>query len=220
VARLDTIDIEPTRPHTASVVWLHGLGASGYDFAPIVPMLRLPHVRFVLPHAPERPVTINGGYVMPSWYDIRTLDFLASGREDARQVTASAAAVDALIAAEEARGIPSSRIVLVGFSQGAALALYTGTRHPSPLAGILVLSGYLLEATLAERNPANTNTPLLFLHGRNDDVVPRFAGRQAYEAFAGPDPERDVRWKDYAMGHEVCPEEIGDIARWLHERIG
>ena len=216
---LPCVEIEPSVPATASVVWLHGLGASGDDFVPIVPHLRLPHVRFVFPEAPARPVTINGGYVMPSWYDIRSLDFRAHDREDMEQVRATAVAIEALLSREEARGIPPERTVLAGFSQGGALALYVGHRHPKRLGGILALSAYLLAPhALGEGSLANAQTPLLFLHGRYDDVVPDFAGRMAHDAFARPG--RDVGRKTYPMAHEVCPEEIGDIARWLHARIG
>lgn len=218
VNHLPCLEIGPPDA-TASVVWLHGLGASGDDFEPIVPHLRLPHVRFVFPHAPARPVTINGGYVMPSWYDIRHLDFVGEGRESEDDIRASGAQVAALIEREAARGVPPERTVLAGFSQGGALALHVGHRYPATLAGILVLSGYLVRpGALAEGHAANADTPLLFGHGRFDDVVPHFAGRLAFEAFARPG--RDARWKDYPMGHEVCPEEIGDIAFWLRERIG
>lgn len=216
---LPCVEISPRTPATASVVWLHGLGASGHDFEPIVPYLGLPHARFVFPHAPERPVTINGGYVMPSWYDIRHLDFVSAGREDEADILASSAATAELIAREEARGVPAERIVLAGFSQGGAIALHQGHRHPGRLAGILALSTYLVRPhALAEGAPANADTPVFFGHGRFDDVVPLFAGRHAYEAFARPG--RDVRWKEYPMAHEVCPPEIADIGAWLRERIG
>ena len=216
---LPCVEVEPRVPVTASVVWLHGLGASGDDFPPIVPHLRLPHVRFVFPHAPARPVTINGGYVMPSWYDIRSLDFHARDREDIAQIRASAVAIEALLAREVARGVPPERTVLAGFSQGGALALYVAHRHASRLAGAMVLSAYLLAPdALAEGSPANADTPLLFQHGRHDDVVPDFAGRAAYDAFARPG--RDVLRKTYTMGHEVCPQQIADIGAWLRARIG
>lgn len=218
---LPCVEIAPRggAPATASVVWLHGLGASGHDFEPLVPYLGLPHVRFVFPHAPERPVTINGRYVMPSWYDIRHLDFVAPDREDEADIHASSAAVAALIAREEARGVPADRVVLAGFSQGGAIALHLGHRYPRTLAGILALSTYLVRPdALAEGAPANAATPVFFGHGRFDDVVPLFAGRRAYEAYATPG--RDARWAEYAMGHEVCPEEIADVGAWLRGRIG
>ncbi|MDP2310952.1 MAG: carboxylesterase [Pseudomonadota bacterium] len=216
---LDCVEIGPRGPATASVVWMHGLGASGHDFEPIVPPLGLPHVRFVFPHAPARPVTINGGMVMPSWYDIRHLDFVRDGREDEAQIKHSTGQIEALLAREVSRGVPASRIVVAGFSQGGAIALHVGHRHAERLAGIMCLSSYLVRPTaLAEGHPANADTPMLFQHGRFDDVVPIRAGRASYEAFVRPG--RDVRWNDYPMAHEVCPAQVADIGRWLHERIG
>ncbi len=215
---LTCVEVQSKVPATASVVWLHGLGASGHDFEPVVPMLGMPHARFVFPHAPQRPVTINGGYVMPSWYDIRHLDFQSAGREDEADIKASSEAVAALIAKEESRGIPASRIVLAGFSQGGALALHLGHRHPATLAGLMVLSAYLLRPeALAEGHPANAKTPILFAHGRQDDVVPHFAGKAAYQVFATPG--RDVVFKDYPMAHAVCVEQIADIGAWLRARL-
>jgi phospholipase/carboxylesterase len=156
---------------------------------------------------------------MPAWYDILHLDFVAADREDEDHILACTRDVAALVAEEEARGVPASRIVLAGFSQGAAMALHVAHRYPERLAGVMILSGYLVRPdALGEGHPANEDTPLLFHHGRFDDVVPPFAGRAAYEAFERPG--RDVRWKDYAMAHEVSPEQVGDIARWLRERIG
>lgn len=207
--------IEPTEPHTASVIWLHGLGASGHDFEPIVPLLRLPWARFVFPHAPEQAVTINGGYVMPSWYDIRHFRWDDAGREDEAQVRSSAALVDAWIA-HEAGVVPSARILLAGFSQGGALALYVANRSPSTLAGAMILSAYLLPGA-AEVNAANATTPTLFLHGRHDDVVPMFAGQRAFAATRSP--ERPVGWRDYAGGHELVQDELVDVAKFLHERL-
>lgn len=215
---LPCVEIETKQPATASVVWLHGLGASGDDFVPIVPLLALPHVRFVFPHAPARPVTINAGYVMPSWYDIRSLGFGATAREDEAQIQTSSAQINALLAREVSRGVPASRIVLAGFSQGGALALHVGHRHTDTLAGLMILSGYLLRPdALAEGSPANALTPLLVQHGAHDDVVPVAAGRQIVETMSAPG--RDVRWRDYPMGHEVCPPQIRDIAAWLGERL-
>lgn len=214
---LPCVEIEPRVPATASVVWLHGLGASGDDFVPIVPMLGLPHVRFVFPQAPDQRVTINGGYVMPSWYDIKSLGFRGQEREDLAQLAASSAAVEALIAREVRRGVPSSRVVLAGFSQGGAVALHVGHRAGLELAGIMALSTYLVHGD-AERVRGLVETPLLCLHGRHDDVVPFEQGRAAFEACAHPG--RAAEWRDYPMGHELCDAEIGDIARWLHARIG
>ena len=211
---LDAVVIEPESTHTGSVIWLHGLGASGHDFEPVIPWLRRPDLRFVLPHAPDRPVTINGGYVMPSWYDIRMLE-AGPEREDAGQIVESTELVRALIAAEVARGIPPERIALIGFSQGAALTLHTGLRHPERLAGLAVLSGYLLLADTidAEASDANRSTPLLFCHGTLDDVVRVSRGRRAHRRMT--DAGRPTAWHDWPMGHEVVQEEIEVIGDWL-----
>lgn len=214
---LPAVEIDATAAHRATVVWLHGLGASGHDFEPIVPHLRMPWARFVFPHAPELPVTINGGWVMPAWYDIKSLAGGpgAAGREDEAQIRASGAAIAALLDREAMR-VPASRIVLAGFSQGGAMALHTGHRYPHRLAGIACLSGYLvLPGALAEETtPENADAPLFFGHGSHDDVVPLAAGEAAAAAMA-----REVTFRRYPMAHEVCGEEILDIARWLHARL-
>ena len=198
-------------------MWLHGLGADGHDFEPIVPMLRLPRVRFVFPNAPLRAVTINGGMVMPAWYDIVTLG--RAGGEDEADVRESAREIAALLAREKERGVPPGRTVLAGFSQGAAIALHVGVRHPETLAGILVLSGYeVLSATReGEINPANRKTAMFFGHGTEDPLVPIERGRMAYKAHATKD--REALWREYEMGHSVSPEEIEDVAGWLRERL-
>jgi phospholipase/carboxylesterase len=200
---------------------LHGLGADGHDFEPIPPLLGLPQVRFVLPHASHRPVTINGGYVMRAWYDILSLDFTGV-RESERDIRESQAQIEALIKRENERGIPSEKIVLIGFSQGAAMALHVGLRWPERLAGIAVLSGYLLmgDRVAEERSPANASTPMLFCHGSQDPIVPIWLGKAAYDQVAALDPERPMQWYDYPMPHAVCPEEIAEIARFLRERLG
>ncbi|HEY4542601.1 MAG TPA: dienelactone hydrolase family protein [Noviherbaspirillum sp.] len=213
---LDAIEIE-TAPHPqAAVIWLHGLGADGSDFVPLVPELDLsgcPPIRFVFPHAPTMPVTINNGYVMRAWYDILGLDL--AHREDEAGLRKSQGQVETLIAREKARGIPASRIVLAGFSQGCAMTLQTGLRHPERLAGLLGLSGYLpLHTTLGtEHHAANLATPLFLAHGRIDPVVP----------FDRAEKSRDilrahgfvVEWHEYMMGHSLCAEEIADIGAWL-----
>lgn len=219
-ALLSCVEVEARVPATASVIWLHGLGADGHDFEPLVPHLRLPHARFVFPNAPAIPVTINGGYVMPAWYDIRNLDLGPAGadREDPAQIRRSAAAITALIARENERGIADDRIVLAGFSQGGAMALYAATRHPRGLAGFLVLSAYeLLRGHDSEHSPANAGTPALFCHGRNDQMVPMFAGQAACESARRSG--REVRWYDFPIGHEVSMPEIQTIAGWLQERL-
>ena len=211
---LDAVIIEPSAPHTGTVVWLHGLGASGHDFEPVIPWLSRPDLRFVLPHAPERPVTINNGWVMPAWYDIRSLA-VGPEREDADHIADAADRIGDLIAAEHGRGIASDRIALVGFSQGAAMSLHTGLRHAEALAGIGVLSGYLVleDRIEAEATDANRATPILFCHGTQDGVVRVERGRRAHTWMT--DEGRPTEWHDWPMGHEVVPDEIEVIAQWL-----
>jgi len=214
---LEAIERQTGDNPAASIIVLHGLGADGNDFVPIAQELDLSAagpVRFVFPHAPTRPVTINGGYVMRAWYDILGVDFTRRG-EDEAGLRASQAEVEALIARERARGIPAWRIVLAGFSQGCAMALLTGLRHGEKLAGIVGLSGYLPLAanTAAERSAANATTPVFLAHGRQDPVVPLAAGiasRDMLTALGHP-----VEWHDYPMPHSVCMEEITDLNRWL-----
>jgi phospholipase/carboxylesterase len=217
---LETLELETGPRPTAAVIWLHGLGADGYDFEPIVPELGLaatPAVRFVFPHAPMRPVTINGGAVMRAWYDILSLEGVR--REDDAGVRASQAGVEALIAREASRGIPAGRIVLAGFSQGGAIALQTGLRHAERLAGIMALSTYLpLAASLAaEASAANRHVPIFMAHGRDDGLIPierAMISRDVLRKAGYP-----VEWHDYAMEHAVCREEIDDIAAWLRRVI-
>jgi phospholipase/carboxylesterase len=217
---LDSIELETGPNPSHAVIWLHGLGADGNDFAPIVPELRLPAapaIRFVFPHAPVQPVTINGGMHMRSWYDILVMDLVR--REDAAGIRQSEAAVRALIARENARGIPTSRIVLAGFSQGCAMTLHTGLRLPEKLAGMMALSGYLplLDLAAAERQDANADTPIFLAHGEYDPVV------DIARATASRDMLRslghDVRWHAYPMQHSVCAEEVADMRDFLVEVI-
>lgn len=213
---LPRIEIESAPQPTAAVIWLHGLGADGNDFAGLVPELDLgacPPIRFVFPHAPSLPVTINGGYVMPAWYDIRGADLVS--RQDAEGIQASARAIDALIAHEISRGIAPERIVLAGFSQGCAMALHTGLRYPQPLAGIMALSGYLpLAETFAdERHSANANTPVFMAHGSQDPVVVPARGEASRDLLASLGYA--VQWHTYPMPHSVHPREIADIAAFL-----
>jgi phospholipase/carboxylesterase len=216
---LDTIETETAPNPSAAVIWMHGLGADGNDFAPIVPELGLGAglaVRFVFPHAPMMPVTINNGHVMRAWYDVSFGDLEGKSRQpDAKGVRASQAAIEKLIAREVARGIPPGKIVIAGFSQGGAIALHTGLRHAERLAGIMALSTYLpLAETLpAEAAAANRQIPLFFAHGTHDPVIPMAmaeASRQALIA-AG----YAVNWHSYPMQHSVCIEEIRDISAWL-----
>lgn len=213
---LDCIEIE-TAPHpTASVLVLHGLGADGNDFVPIAQELQLQAVgpvRFVFPHAPQIPVTINNGYRMRAWYDILGTDLVR--REDEAGLRASLAQVEALLAREKNRGIPASRIVVAGFSQGSAMALLAGLRHGERLAGIVGLSGYLPLAatTAAERSTANAHTPVFMAHGSHDNVVVPQRGRDSFALLR--ELGYDVQWHEYPMAHSVCMEEIQDLNAWL-----
>jgi phospholipase/carboxylesterase len=200
----------------AAVVWLHGLGADGHDFEPIVPHLRLPWARFVFPHAPARPVTINQGYVMPAWYDVTGF---GRGGANLEHVAAARRQVTALLGREAERGVPSQRIVLAGFSQGGAIALYVGLRHPEPLAGLLIASAYgLLPETLHdEAAPANLRTPILFAHGALDDLVPVERGRSTWAARVAEG--RPADWREFPIGHEVSLPEIELFGEWLRARL-
>lgn len=214
---LPAVVIEPPVPATRAVIWLHGLGADGHDFEPVVDefdLERLPPTRFVFPHAPLRAVTINGGYVMRAWYDILSMDF-AERREDPAGVQESAAQVEALIARENARGIADEHIVLAGFSQGGAIALHTALRHPRRLAGVLALSTYVpLADTLAtEAAPANRDVPLFMAHGLGDPVIPHAFSRRSGDLLAGLGYPLD--WHDYPMDHALCLEEVRHIEDWL-----
>jgi phospholipase/carboxylesterase len=215
---LPCVEVEARGEGRGSVVWLHGLGADGHDFEPIVPLLGLPAVRFVFPNAPARPVTINGGMVMPAWYDIVSLSGPGVG-DQAAGVRHSARLIQALLEREERRGVPSSRIVLAGFSQGAAMALNVGARYPRALLGIMVLSGYevLAETRQAEASAANRTTPMLFCHGTHDPLVSIDRGRQAYRAHASP--ERPSEWHEFPIAHEVSPPELAVIRDWLKARF-
>jgi len=218
-AVLPCVEIEPAGPARFSVIWLHGLGADGHDFEPIVPELGLEDaaVRFVFPHAPAIPVTINGGMVMPAWYDITNLDL--ARRHDEAGIRRSAAALERLVEREHARGVPSGRIVLAGFSQGGAVALHAALRHPEPLLGIVALSTYLVlaETLEAERSQANLRTPIFQAHGTFDPMVQVERGRSSYERLAALG--YDVVWHDYPMQHQVCWEEIRDLSAWLCARF-
>jgi phospholipase/carboxylesterase len=213
---LETVELETGPRPTAAVVWLHGLGADGYDFEPIVPELELPAtlaVRFVFPHAPMRPITANGGVVMRGWYDV--LSFEGVRREDEAGERASQASVEELIARETARGIAPARLVLAGFSQGGAIALHTGLRHAERLAGIMALSTYLpLAPTLAtEASAANRDVPIFMAHGRDDSLIPVERAITSREALRTAGYK--IEWHDYATEHAVSSEEIEDIAGWL-----
>ncbi|MEP7242878.1 MAG: dienelactone hydrolase family protein [Gammaproteobacteria bacterium] len=216
----EAIEVETGPNPTASIIWMHGLGADGHDFEPIVPELVRPGeraLRFVFPNAPVRPVTLNNGYAMRAWYDIIGID--RKSAQDEVGIRSSDAIVRGLINRENERGVPASRIVLAGFSQGGAMSLYSGTRYPERIAGIMALSCYMLLATKfeAERAASNAKTPVFLAHGTQDPVVPLMLGqdtRSLLETNGYP-----VEWHDYAMPHSVCPEEIGHIGAWLRKVI-
>ncbi|GLQ91309.1 alpha/beta hydrolase [Dyella acidisoli] len=217
---LPTVESETAANPVYSIIWLHGLGADGHDFAPIVPELVVPEwpaIRFVFPHAPVRPVTINNGMAMRAWYDIYGFDLLS--QQDEAGTRESITQVETLIAREQERGVPSERILLAGFSQGGAIALATGLRHAQRLAGIVALSTYLpIAHTLAnERSAANAGVPIFWGHGTYDPVVALQRGvesRTTLEALG-----YRVDWHTYPMPHSVCPDEIADLRRWIGEHL-
>jgi len=216
---LDSIEIETAKNPAASIIWLHGLGADGNDFASIVPEIRLPPlaIRFVFPHAPVQPVTINGGMRMRAWYDIADG---ANRREDERGVRASQVLIETLIGREKERGTAARRLVLAGFSQGGAIALQTGLRHPERIAGIMALSTYVPigEKVSAEASKANRHVPIFMAHGTYDPVIPLDRAEQSrrlLESLGYP-----VKWHEYGMPHSVCPEELADIGAWLGKVLG
>ena len=215
---LQLIEVETGPQPTGTVIWLHGLGADGHDFEPIVPELvsrgERP-LRFVFPHAPTRPITLNGGYAMRAWYDIVALD--RGVPEDEAGIRGSEAAVAALIRRENERGIASHRIVLAGFSQGGAIAIFSGARYPEKLAGIMGLSCYMLLASRfeAERGAVNQTTPIFLAHGTQDPMVDVRRGEETRRLLK--ESGYPVEWHPYPMPHSVCPEEVGDIAAWLRK---
>jgi phospholipase/carboxylesterase len=203
-----------------SIVWLHGLGADGHDFEPIVPELvarEWPSLRFVFPHAPVRPVTINNGMAMRAWYDIKGADI--ASRQDETGVRESVAQLDALIARETERGVPAERVFVAGFSQGGAIALAGGVRHAQALAGIVALSTYLpiAEKTAGERHAANAKLPIFMAHGSHDPVVPQPLGASSRDHLRTLGYTID--WHSYPMAHQVCAEEIADLRQWLGARM-
>jgi len=209
-----TVEIETGSEPSASVIWLHGLGADGHDFEPIVPELRLPDtlpLRFVFPHAPVRPVTLNGGMAMRAWYDIISLD--RNGPVDAAGINESSALLESLIAREEQRGIDPGRIVLAGFSQGGAIAINTVLRAGRKFAGLMALSTWLALPETLQADSVDASTPVFMAHGRFDPMIPMQYGRSAADALV--DAGFDVDWHDYPMAHAVCPQEIDDIHNWL-----
>jgi phospholipase/carboxylesterase len=215
---LPCIEKEPETPANAAVIWLHGLGADGNDFVPIIPELRLPAnmaVRFVFPNAPSIPVTINGGYRMPAWYDITAMDI--ERKVDTGQLIASAEQIRLLIDRETDRGIPSDRIVLAGFSQGGAVAYQTALTHMYPLAGLLCLSTYFATGDTITPNSANREIPIKICHGTLDPMVAVQLGKAACQRLS--DMGYTVDYSEYPMEHAVCPDEIADISRWLQHLL-
>ena len=213
---LENIEIETAPNPAVAIIWMHGLGADGNDFVPLVKELDLrglPGIRFVFPHANTMPVTINGGYVMRAWYDIKVNDLVR--HEDEGGLRASQLQVEALIAREKARGIPASRIILAGFSQGCAMALQTGLRHPEKLAGLMCLSGYVPLAAKAaeERSAASLDTPVFMVHGLHDGVIPIARAEQSRDLLESLGYK--VEWHQYVMQHSLCQEEVDDIGAWL-----
>jgi phospholipase/carboxylesterase len=217
---LETVE-QTTRPRVAwSVLWLHGLGADGHDFAPIVPELvrpEWPGIRFVFPHAPVRPVTINGGVPMRAWYDIKSLS--TDDRADEDGVRESMREVDALIARERDRGVPAGRLLLVGFSQGGAMALASGLRREAPVAGIAALSAYLPlgSQTAAELTAGGKGTPVFMAHGTQDPVVAPAWGSRSRDAMQALGVQ--VEWRTYPMPHSVHPQEVRDLGNWMEARF-
>ena len=213
---LENIEIETAPNPTVAIIWMHGLGADGNDFVPLVRELDLaglPGIRFVFPHAETMPVTVNGGYVMRAWYDIVHSDL--GRREDEGGLRRSQLQVEALIDREKARGIKADRIILAGFSQGCAMALQTGLRHPEKLAGLMCLSGYVpLSATVpSERSEASIDTPIFMVHGRADGVIPIARAEQSRDLLKSIGYQ--VEWHDYPMQHSLCQEEVAHIGAWL-----
>ena len=219
MSAIQTVEVETGAEPSASVIWLHGLGADGHDFEPIVPELRLPAAlptRFVFPHAPVRPVTINGGMAMRAWYDIVTLD--RGGPVDSAGIDESSAALEALITREQERGIEPARIVVAGFSQGGAIAINTILRAEKKLAGLMALSTWLALPDALQRDNLDTSVPVFMAHGQFDPMIPIQYGRGSADRLVGAG--FDVEWHDYPMTHAVCPQEIDDIRTWLSGVLG
>ena len=219
-ALLDAVEINPAGTPRACIIWLHGLGADGHDFEPLIPQLGVVEtqgVRVVLPHAPRRPVTINGGMVMPAWYDILAPDFTRG--QDVSGIRESEQQLQALIRREIDAGIPAEKILLAGFSQGGAIVLHTGLRYPQPLAGILALSTYLplVDSLAGEAAAANRSVPLMMAHGTEDPVVPVSQAMQSRNELQ--QRGYSVEWHSYPMQHAVCPDEVRDIRDWLMLRL-
>lgn len=210
--------VHGTNTPSHAIIWLHGLGASADDFVPVIPYLGLassPSVRFVFPQAPNRPITVNNGYVMPGWYDIKGVDL--ADKEDLPGITESQTSLEALVTEQIAKGISSEKIILAGFSQGGAVAYYTGIRSSHKFAGILALSTYLpfLRTAAEQHSGVNAATPILAMHGSEDAVVPLAAGKLSADSLA--QLGYNISWKQYPMEHSVIPEQIADIGVWINQ---
>ena len=217
---LETVTVETGPKPSYTVIWMHGLGADGHDFEPLVPELLdegMPAIRFVFPHAPVRPVTINNGYAMRAWYDLIGIDRRSA--EDFRGISESADAISGLIHREHARGIDSDHILIAGFSQGGAMALHLATRHPDTFAGVIALSTYLpLAQDFAKlRNGANLRTPIYMAHGTQDPVVPFALADESRQLLAGAG--YNLEWHAYPMPHSLCPQEVADLRAWLRRTL-
>ncbi len=214
----EAVIIEPQTEHKATVIWLHGLGADGHDFEPIVPQLKLDKelgIRFIFPHAPIMAVTINGGMQMRAWYDIKSPDL--TQREDLETTKTSSETIKRYIEAEIDSGIPSEKIIIAGFSQGGAISLYTGLRFDKPLAGILALSTYLpiKDSTESELHESNKTTQIMQMHGEFDPIIPISTAKQSFDYMK--QLGLNIEWIDYRMEHSVVPEQIRDIADWINK---
>lgn len=217
---LPAVEIQAKGEHKATIIWLHGLGDSGNGFAPIAPELKLPDslgVKFLFPHAPIRPVTINNGMEMRAWYDIKSMDM--DSRADLEGVIDSSQRVEHLIRAEIESGIDSTKIMLIGFSQGGVISLHLGARYTKPLAGIVALSTYMCapQTLSAEKSVENQNTPVFFAHGQQDEVVPLFLGNSAFQTMK--ENGYQVEWKEYMMQHNVCMPEVQDISAFIQDKL-
>lgn len=215
---LSAIEIEPTQAATASVIWMHGLGADGNDFRDVIPALNLPSslaIRFIFPNAPKLPVTVNNGFVMPAWYDILAMDI--DRKIDTEQLLTSANLVDEFISQEIERGIASERIIIAGFSQGGAVAYQLALSHSKPLGGLLALSTYFATKDTIDLNTANKNLPIFIAHGSYDGVVPPLLGEQAHNLLQ--EKQYTTEYKTYPMEHSLCLEQITDISAWLQARL-
>ncbi|MCI0401812.1 MAG: alpha/beta hydrolase [Gammaproteobacteria bacterium] len=217
---LDAVVIPSASAHKTSVIWLHGLGADGHDFEPIVPELKLPAdhgIQFIFPHAPYRAITINGGLTMRAWYDVKDPNLTKC--EDVEGITDSSRILTEFIDAERGRGIAANKILLAGFSQGGAIALHTALRFPYRLAGVLALSTYLPMASQLreEVHPANSGIPIFMAHGKADPVIPLFQGLRSFEQLKKMNYM--IEWHVYPMLHAVCPQELAEISSWLQHQL-